>query len=118
VKVRSHQVAVLTLIKCLQEEAYTHAELCEETGMVSSTVREWVALAMRMKLVHICGWDRTVKTRNPCIPIYIWGAGRSAPRPKKQTPAERQARCRQKRRTLALTSLDSTMPMCGQAAQS
>ena len=45
-------------------------------------------------LVHIVGWDRNW---NAWVPLYRWGRGANAPRPKKMSPAEKTRRWRERR---------------------
>jgi hypothetical protein len=96
-KVSAHRVAVLTIIKILQEDRCSSVtELCEETGMARSSTLTWVAEMLRMEMIHISEWRRT-RLNNPCIPCYKWGKGKNARKPAKLSDKFRARTYRQRK---------------------
>jgi hypothetical protein len=46
-------LTVAILIKCLQQEPCSYAELAEETGMTVRTISRWICEFKRQKLVYV-----------------------------------------------------------------
>jgi hypothetical protein len=86
------------LIEMMLDGTMTCAELAEETGLHYVTVLMYTRELHRAKAAHICGWEKDSRGRD-VIKIYKIGRGKDAKR-EKLTSAQRQARTREKRKTL------------------
>lgn len=67
------------LIGCAKEGMST-AEVSAHLGICSRSVNRVFSMLKRAKLLHISGWRLGVTTHSP---VYTYGPGRDAPKPKK-----------------------------------
>lgn len=62
-----------------------------EAAKVAFTIRDWARHLLKRlhaaKRVHIVGW--THSSRGPYAPVYAWGPGEDAPKPQRQSSADR-----------------------------
>lgn len=86
------------LIKLLLDGTYTCQELADETGLHYVTVLQYTRELHRFKAAHITMWEKDSWGRD-AIKVYKLGEGKDARRAK-MTPAERQARHRQKKQQI------------------
>jgi predicted ArsR family transcriptional regulator len=91
------------LIKLLLEGVYTCDQLAEETGLHVVTVYQYTRELHRFGAAHIASWEKDSRGRD-VIKVYKLGAGRDAKR-EKLTPAQRQARTREKRKAQELAQV-------------
>jgi predicted ArsR family transcriptional regulator len=91
------------LIKLLLEGVYTCEQLAEETGLHYVTVLQYTRELHRFGAAHIASWEKDSRGRD-VIKVYKLGAGRDAKR-EKLTPAQRQARTREKRKAQELAQV-------------
>lgn len=89
-------IAQAQLIKLLLEGVYTCEQLAKESGLHYVTVLQYTRELHRAGAAHIASWDKDARGRD-LLKIYKLGEGRDARR-KKMTPAQRQARHREKRK--------------------
>ena len=95
----SHVVLAKTM-KILLEGPATSHEIAELTGIHPVTASEWMRSLRKEEAVHICGWLPDSMGRDATA-VYKLGPGRDKPRTK-MTPAQRQARYRQKQQSISL----------------
>lgn len=85
----------IKMIKRLQEGDATIAELKEHSGYSDSTLRRWLEVMRKERLVYVSFWEKS-KNGVP-IPSYSWGDEPDVRKPPKYTEAERQRHYRQRR---------------------
>lgn len=83
----SNVTAYVLLFQALEGGGNTE-ELHAESGLGLQTVRKFVAVAKRKKMVHIKAWDKDSMGRFT-RPVYAIGNEKDAKRPPKQTSTER-----------------------------
>jgi hypothetical protein len=88
------------LIKLLLDNDLNCQELAEESGLHYVTVLLYTRELHRAGAAHITRWEKDIRGRD-IIKIYKLGHGKDAKR-EKLTDAERQARTREKRKTIQL----------------
>lgn len=93
-QVYANTLAVIKMIEQLQEGASV-AEIVQETGLHTATVRRWVRHFHRAGMVRISGYEKCVGGQKS-IRIWRWGEGRDAPR-RPQTWAERYQKVKARR---------------------
>lgn len=92
---RANKVNALTfsiMCRLLMDGTRTCRELAEETGLHVMTVYDWTAMMHKQGVIHICMWEGEGRASTR---IFMFGAGKDAPRPIKQrslTHAEYRAR--------------------------
>lgn len=94
VKVNAKSFALM--IESITVRSRTLQSIADETGLHKQTVGNYMRELHKVKLIHICGWEKDRLGRD-CIPIFIWGYGADKPR-HKYSSAQRQARCRAKKK--------------------
>ena len=99
----SNVTAYILLFQAL-EEGGNIEDLQEESGMSINTVRKFVAVAHRRKMVHIKAWDKDSLGRHT-RPVYALGAKVDAKRPPQQTSTERSRKRYERERILKLQLL-------------
>jgi predicted ArsR family transcriptional regulator len=93
-------VALAKTLKLLLSGPATAHEISEETGLHIVTAQEWMRCLRKEQCIHISGWLPDGLGRDTTA-VYQLGKGRDKPR-HKFTAAERQARHRQKLKSLSL----------------
>jgi predicted ArsR family transcriptional regulator len=93
-------VALAKTMKLLMDGPATAHEVSEVTGIHVVTAQEWMRSLHKEGCVHIGGWIPDGLGRDTTA-VYQLGKGRDKPR-HKFTAAERQARHRQKLKSLSL----------------
>ena len=88
------------LIKHLLEGVYSIRELADITGLHPVTVTDYTRELHRVGAAHIDHWEKDNRGRDS-IKVYKLGPGKDAKR-EKLTPAQRQARCREKARAIRM----------------
>ena len=65
---------LITLIRLLQEEDLSYAEIQEKTGLGNNTVGKYIGLLHRAgaNCIYICEWRRDSTRGNPSR-VYSWG---------------------------------------------
>lgn len=91
-------ISFCNVIKELREGG-TRAELHEATGVAPMRLGLLLHSLHRAGLVHVSGWFRDGGGGYPAQ-VFVLGAGKDAPRPKRISNLEKQARYRTRRRTL------------------
>lgn len=91
------------VFRMLLDDPITAHEAAEETGMHVVTAQSLMRALKKHKVVHVVSWEADSLGRDT-TPVYKLGRGRDKPR-RKMTASERQARCRAKKREMALTML-------------
>jgi hypothetical protein len=73
----------------------TPAEVAAETGFAPTSIQKMLRRLHAANLARVVTWQRAVRRGSPTA---LWGAGPgpSTPRPKPTTPAERNAKYRQR----------------------
>jgi hypothetical protein len=93
------------LIKLMLDGELTCVELAEETGLHYVTVLQYTRELHRAKACFIHHYEKDRRGRDNAK-VYKIGVGRDAKR-EKLTPAQRQARVRDRRRMAALLGLQA-----------
>ena len=91
-------ISFCNVIKELREGG-TRAELHEATGVAPMRLGLLLHSLHRAGLVHVSGWLRDGGGGYPAQ-VFVLGAGKDAPRPKRLSNVEKQVRYRTRRRTL------------------
>jgi hypothetical protein len=78
----------------------TYRELADATGLSRCTLKNTGYLdALRVqKQVHVCAWRRACN--GPMSPVYAAGAGADVAKPEKLSAAEKNRRCRERKKVL------------------
>ncbi len=93
-QVKINAITQAQLIKLMLDGTRSCAELAETTGLHYVTVLQYTRELHRAGAAHICSYEADPRGRET-IKIYKIGLGRDARR-KRLTPAQRQARHREK----------------------
>lgn len=101
-KVNALSFAVL--MRVLNEDAHTIAELNEATGLHPQTIREWINVMHMKKVVFIAGYEKDAKGRDNA-PYWQFGIDKTDAKRARLTSAERKARSRMKRKTANIFNL-------------
>ena len=99
--IKINAISQARLIALLLEGIYTCRELAEETGLHYVTVLQYTRELHRAGAAHIARWEKDERGRDN-LKIYRIGAGKDARR-QRLTAAQRQARCRAKKKLRALS---------------
>lgn len=91
------------LIKMLLEGVYSCRELAEHTGLHYVTVLDYTRELHRVGAAHISSWEKDDRGRD-VIKVYKLGEGKDAKR-ERMTQAQRQARVREKKRTMTMIQM-------------
>lgn len=91
------------LLRLLLDGGYTLAELAEETGLHYLTVCDYTTAMYKEKVIHIAGYAPDSRGRITCR-VYKIGEGKDAKR-SPLTKAQRQAKCREKRKLAAMNAV-------------
>ncbi len=86
------------VLKMLLADPVTAREIVEEVGLHLVTVQSLLRTFKKHKLIYVCAWEQDAMGRD-AIPIYKLGSGKDKLR-RKLTPAERQARYKERKMTL------------------
>ena len=81
----------------------TAHDAVEVAGLHIVTAQHLMRCLKKHKVVHIAAWE-VDKLGRDATPVYALGPGRDKPR-RKLTPAQRQARCRAKKKAMAAVNL-------------
>jgi predicted ArsR family transcriptional regulator len=98
--IKINAICQAQVIKLLLDGVYTCQELAEQTGLHYVTVLQYTRELHAAGAAHICAWEKDGRGRD-VIKIYKIGEGKDAKK-KKMTPAERQAKSREKRFNLEM----------------
>lgn len=99
--IKINAISQARLIALMLEGIYTCRELAEETGLHYVTVLQYTRELRRAGAAHIARWEKDERGRDN-LKIYQIGQGRDARR-QRLTAAQRQARCRAKKKLRALS---------------
>ena len=109
--IRVNAMSVAQMIKSVEQACYTMPEIAEQCGLSLQTVRRYLSVFYKFKVVHIADWSedkRGVRT----VKIFGYGEQADAPKPKPQTAAQTCAKYRAKKKQMkiqnALTGKDMT----------
>lgn len=92
------------LLRLLVDGEHTFEELAESTGLHYRTVCEWVNALHREGVVHIAGYEKDSYNRDNA-PLWLFGVDKRDAKRSKLTAAQRQARCRARKRQASLLGL-------------
>ena len=98
-----NQETYARLFKELLDVPMTSQDAVEATGLHLCTAQSLMRCLRKHKVVHISAWETDSKGRD-VTPVYALGGGRDKPR-RKLTAAQRQARCRAKKKSLEQTNV-------------
>ena len=98
--IKVNAIAYAQLIKCLRHGDMSIEEIANETGLHYVTVCDYCVALYRAGEIHISRWEKDKRGRDG-IKIYKLGPGKDARR-SKLTPAQRQARVRDKKAAASL----------------
>ena len=93
---RFNAVAMAELLVGLQDACHTQLELADMCGLSIQTVRHYLKLLHKRKVIHVCDWSEDAKGSRT-LKVFALGAGRDMPKPKPLTTAEVCARYRRRK---------------------
>ncbi len=102
-KVRITALSFAKMIAAMTGAPISVRELYEEIGMSPKTVRGYVLALYNEGVCRIGGWE---KYSRGCVPCYIMGEGKDAPRPEPKSRKQRSADYRSRRRTAGILGLN------------
>lgn len=86
------------MMVALHSSALTYDELVTLSGLSKPVVSRWVKNMRDAKTVHVAEWRDDTRGRK-FVPAFVWGDGDDVARPgAAQTPAQRMASTRARRR--------------------
>lgn len=92
-------------------------DLHAESGLGLQTIRKFVSVARRKKMVHIKAWDKDSMGRYT-RPVYALGSGKDTQRPPQQTSTERSRKRYAREHLIKLQLLGSNGTKTGNAGAS
>lgn len=95
----SEVLGFASLLRAMQDDPTSKADLIEETGVSHTTVKTTLEACVQHGLIHIAGWaPRTASGCGQPLPLYLLGPGRAAKRPARVPAKVKQQRHYLKRR--------------------
>lgn len=99
--VRVNAMSVAMLVKDLQEECYSQAELSERCGLSIQTVRLYLKQFHKAKAIHIADWAEDVRGGRT-IRIFGFGEKKDAKRPLPQSSTFSCKKYREKQKMMKI----------------